>query len=62
VITGQPINASASSPLTLKLMTIVAVCLVPIVLAYQAWSIWVFRRRISAERIPAESGLDPGKE
>jgi cytochrome d ubiquinol oxidase subunit II len=58
VITGQPIFASASSPLTLKLMTIVAICLVPIVLAYQAWSIWVFRRRISAERIPAESGLE----
>jgi cytochrome d ubiquinol oxidase subunit II len=58
-ITGQPIFASASSPLTLKLMTIVAICLVPIVLAYQAWSIWVFRRRISAERIPADSGLEP---
>ncbi|MDR1187894.1 MAG: cytochrome d ubiquinol oxidase subunit II [Bifidobacteriaceae bacterium] len=57
VITGQPIHAAASSEKTLKLMTIVAVCLVPIVLAYQAWSIWVFRRRISAERIPAESGL-----
>jgi cytochrome d ubiquinol oxidase subunit II len=57
VITGQPIHAAASSAKTLTLMTIVAVCLVPIVLAYQAWSIWVFRRRISAERIPAESGL-----
>ncbi|MDR2253958.1 MAG: cytochrome d ubiquinol oxidase subunit II [Bifidobacteriaceae bacterium] len=56
-ISGQPINASASSELTLKLMTWVAVCLVPIVLAYQAWSIYVFRRRISADRIPAESGL-----
>ncbi|MDR3360030.1 MAG: cytochrome d ubiquinol oxidase subunit II [Bifidobacteriaceae bacterium] len=59
VITGQPIHASASSPKTLKLMTIVAICLVPIVLAYQAWSIWVFRRRITADRIPAESGLEP---
>ncbi|MDR1635161.1 MAG: cytochrome d ubiquinol oxidase subunit II [Bifidobacteriaceae bacterium] len=57
VITGQPIHAAASSDKTLQLMTIVAVCLVPIVLAYQAWSIWVFRRRISAERIPPESGL-----
>ncbi|MDR2372962.1 MAG: cytochrome d ubiquinol oxidase subunit II [Bifidobacteriaceae bacterium] len=61
VITGQPIHAAASSEKTLQLMTIVAICLVPIVLAYQAWSIWVFRRRISAERIPAESGLDPAK-
>ena len=61
VITGQPIYAAASSEKTLTLMTIVAVCLVPIVLAYQAWSIWVFRRRISADRIPTESGLDPAK-
>ncbi|MDR2565938.1 MAG: cytochrome d ubiquinol oxidase subunit II [Bifidobacteriaceae bacterium] len=61
VITGQPIHAAASSEKTLQLMTIVAVCLVPIVLAYQAWSIWVFRRRISADRIPAESGLAPAK-
>jgi cytochrome d ubiquinol oxidase subunit II len=62
VITGQPIFAAASSPLTLKLMTIVAACLVPIVLAYQAWSIWVFRRRISADRIPDESGLEPASK
>ncbi|MDR2379814.1 MAG: cytochrome d ubiquinol oxidase subunit II [Bifidobacteriaceae bacterium] len=59
VITGQPIHASASSQLTLELMTIVAICLVPIVLAYQAWSIYVFRRRITADRIPADSGLEP---
>ncbi|MDR1825711.1 MAG: cytochrome d ubiquinol oxidase subunit II [Bifidobacteriaceae bacterium] len=57
-ITGLPMHAAASSPLTLKLMTIVAGCLVPIVLAYQAWSIIVFRRRISADRIPEESGLE----
>jgi cytochrome d ubiquinol oxidase subunit II len=51
--------ASASSELTLKLMTWVAVLLVPIVLAYQAWSIWTFRRRITADRVPDESGLEP---
>ncbi|MCL1975072.1 MAG: cytochrome d ubiquinol oxidase subunit II, partial [Firmicutes bacterium] len=39
-------NAS-SSPYTLKLMSIVAGCLVPVVLAYQAWTYWVFRKRIS---------------
>jgi len=39
-------NAS-SSPYTLKLMSIVAACLVPVVLAYQAWTYWVFRKRIT---------------
>jgi cytochrome bd ubiquinol oxidase subunit II len=41
-------NAS-SSPYTLKVMSIVAGIFVPIVLAYQAWSYWVFRHRITAE-------------
>ncbi|MDR1152713.1 MAG: cytochrome d ubiquinol oxidase subunit II [Bifidobacteriaceae bacterium] len=53
-ITGLPIAAASSSELTLKLMTIVACVLVPVVLAYQAWSIWVFHKRVSADRIPAE--------
>jgi cytochrome d ubiquinol oxidase subunit II len=38
-------NAS-SSPYTLRVMTIVALTFVPIVLVYQGWSYWVFRRRI----------------
>ncbi|MFA3781649.1 cytochrome d ubiquinol oxidase subunit II [Melioribacteraceae bacterium 4301-Me] len=41
-------NAS-SSPYTLKVMTIIAVIFVPIVLAYQAWSYWIFRKRISTK-------------
>jgi cytochrome d ubiquinol oxidase subunit II len=39
-------NAS-SSPYTLQVMTIVALIFVPIVLAYQAWSYWVFRKRLT---------------
>ncbi len=39
-------NAS-SSPYTLKVMTIVAFLLVPIVLIYQAWTYWTFKERIS---------------
>lgn len=42
-------NAS-SSPYTLKVMTIVALVFVPIVLLYQGWSYWVFRRRIGREQ------------
>ncbi len=40
---------SASSHYTLVVMTVVAVLLVPVVLAYQAWTYWVFRHRVSAE-------------
>ncbi|HSQ41850.1 MAG TPA: cytochrome d ubiquinol oxidase subunit II [Fibrobacteraceae bacterium] len=41
-------NAS-SSPYTLKVMTGVAAIFVPVVLIYQAWSYWVFRKRIRVE-------------
>ncbi|MCL3837082.1 cytochrome d ubiquinol oxidase subunit II [Aeromicrobium duanguangcaii] len=45
-------NAS-STPYTLKIMTWVAVFFTPIVIGYQAWSYWVFRKRIGVEHIPA---------
>ena len=41
-------NAS-SSPYTLMVMTIVALIFVPIVLIYQGWSYWIFRKRIEAK-------------
>jgi cytochrome d ubiquinol oxidase subunit II len=41
-------NAS-STPYTLGIMSIVAAVFVPIVLAYQGWTYWVFRHRITAE-------------
>jgi len=41
-------NAS-SSPYTLKVMTIVALIFVPVVIAYQAWSYWIFRKRLTAD-------------
>jgi cytochrome d ubiquinol oxidase subunit II len=46
-------NASSSGA-TLTLMTIVAVIFVPIVLAYSAWTYWVFRQRLGVENIPDE--------
>jgi cytochrome d ubiquinol oxidase subunit II len=45
------VNAS-STPYTLKVMTWVAVVMTPIVLVYQSWTFWVFRRRIGAEDLP----------
>jgi cytochrome d ubiquinol oxidase subunit II len=44
-------NAS-SSPYTLGLMSIVACFGVPLVLAYQGWTYWVFRKRVSESDIP----------
>lgn len=44
-------NASATD-YTLKIMTWVAVLFTPIVLLYQGWTYWVFRKRISTHHIP----------
>ncbi|WP_080796883.1 cytochrome d ubiquinol oxidase subunit II [Corynebacterium pacaense] len=41
-------NAS-SSPYTLRILTWVAAFMTPAVIAYQGWTYWVFRRRITAE-------------
>jgi cytochrome bd-type quinol oxidase subunit 1 len=53
------INAS-STPYTLKIMTWVAVVFTPVVLVYQGWTYWVFRKRIGAGNIPPTTGLCPG--
>ncbi|WP_068177600.1 cytochrome d ubiquinol oxidase subunit II [Mycobacterium sp. UM_CSW] len=49
-------NAS-STPYTLKIMTWVTAIMAPLTVVYQAWTYWVFRQRISSERIPAPVGL-----
>jgi len=49
-------NAS-STTYTLTVMTWVAAILTPLVLLYQGWTYWVFRRRISGDHIPASIGL-----
>jgi len=51
-------NAS-SQTYTLTVMTIVAVIMTPIVLIYQGWTFWVFRKRISTSMIPPQSA--PGR-
>jgi cytochrome d ubiquinol oxidase subunit II len=40
---------SASGEYTLRIMTIIALIFVPIVVAYQAWTYWVFRKRITSD-------------
>jgi cytochrome bd ubiquinol oxidase subunit II len=47
-------NAKASD-LTLTIMSWAALVFVPIVVAYQSWSYWVFRHRISRESVSAPS-------
>jgi cytochrome d ubiquinol oxidase subunit II len=50
---------AASTNYTLSIMTVVAVIFTPLVLLYQGWTYWVFRRRIGVEQIPpdeAEAG------
>jgi len=40
------ITNAASSPYTLKVMSIVAAIFIPIVLLYQIWTYWIFRKRV----------------
>jgi cytochrome d ubiquinol oxidase subunit II len=44
-------NAAATA-YSLKVMTIVAAIFTPLVLAYQSWTYWVFRKRISVHHVP----------
>ncbi|HEX7592200.1 MAG TPA: cytochrome d ubiquinol oxidase subunit II [Candidatus Limnocylindrales bacterium] len=51
------INNASSTDYTLGIMTVVAVIFTPLVLLYQGWTYWVFRKRISAARVPDASEL-----
>jgi cytochrome d ubiquinol oxidase subunit II len=43
------VHNTASNAYALKIMTVVAVVMLPFVLAYQAWSYYVFRKRVSTQ-------------
>jgi cytochrome d ubiquinol oxidase subunit II len=45
------VNASSTEG-TLRIMTIVALVMTPIVLVYQGWTYWVFRKRLTSDMIP----------
>jgi len=47
------VHNASSTHYTLKIMTFVAVVFTPIVLIYQGWTYWVFRKRIGVSDIPA---------
>ncbi len=46
------VAGTASGDYALKVMTIVAVVMLPIVLIYQGWSYYVFRARVTAPAVP----------
>ncbi|NMH97683.1 cytochrome d ubiquinol oxidase subunit II [Pseudonocardia acidicola] len=45
------VRGAASAPYTLTVLSWIGVFLFPLVIAYQAWSYWVFRRRVTREHI-----------
>ena len=51
------VNGAASSEYALKVMTVVALVMTPVVLLYQGWSYWVFRARISTPPEPAATTI-----
>jgi hypothetical protein len=52
------VHNTASAPYSLKAMTVVAVIFLPLVLAHQTWTYYVFRRRVSREQFNAR---DPAR-
>jgi cytochrome d ubiquinol oxidase subunit II len=59
-VTLTTTNASATH-YTLTVMTIIAAIFTPFVVAYQAWTYWIFRKRISVHHIPTEKLEQQGK-
>jgi cytochrome d ubiquinol oxidase subunit II len=53
-------NAS-SSDTTLSIMTWVAAIFLPLILVYQGWTYWIFRKRVTRDHIPQETADDAGE-
>ncbi|KUL21655.1 cytochrome d ubiquinol oxidase subunit II [Actinoplanes awajinensis] len=47
------VHNASSTPYTLRVMTWVAVFFTPVVLLYQGWTYWLFRKRLKLSDIPA---------
>jgi len=57
------VHNTASGGYSLKVMTVVVIIFLPVVLAYQTWTYYVFRRRISAADFrPAQPAAGPKRE
>jgi cytochrome d ubiquinol oxidase subunit II len=53
------VDGAASSHYALTVMSVVAVIFVPIVLLYQGWTYYVFRKRVEGEPIDAVEPTQP---
>ena len=54
------VHNTASGGYSLKVMTVVVIIFLPVVLAYQTWTYYVFRRRISREEfLPSAGPAEP---
>jgi cytochrome d ubiquinol oxidase subunit II len=51
-VEGLTTTNAAATAYTLRIMTVVAAVFTPVVLAYQGWTYWVFRRRLAVHHIP----------
>jgi cytochrome bd ubiquinol oxidase subunit II len=47
------VSNASSTDLTLTIMTVVAIVFTPLVLLYQGWTYYVFRKRVTSDRLPA---------
>ncbi len=45
------VDGASSSDYALKVMTVVALILVPVILLYQGWTYHVFRHRLTGEEV-----------
>jgi cytochrome d ubiquinol oxidase subunit II len=53
------VSNAASPPYTLKVMTVVAVVIFPVVVIYQAWTYHIFKRRLSVPTVGGEDVTAP---
>lgn len=53
------VNNAASGPYTLSVMSWIGLAALPFVIGYQAWTYWIFRRRISTRQIPLPPAPSP---
>ena len=57
IVDGHATVAASSTHYTLMVMSWCAVIVTPVVLLYQGWTYWVFRKRLTVEHIPPSIGL-----
>ena len=58
--TDLTVTNTASSSYSLRVMTVVAAVFLPVILVYQGWTYYVFRRRIGAAPTASRSGSGTG--